>query len=102
MHSEKVIRAPLIDTARRLDVHPRDLTRAIDRGDLDAWLMRDDIIVDVNEAQALNLDRWTWTPLHLWAEAHDHRPMVVRTMIATGELEGVHDRRHRWVLEPVT
>lgn len=95
------MREHLVDVARSLQVHPRDLARAVDQGHLKCWTYGGPYI-DEAQAAKLNLPRWRWSTLPRWAAEHDTYYKAVRNMIADGQLNSIDDGPHRrWILEPV-
>ena len=79
----------MIDATIEQQVYVRDLIAAVDAGLVDASLMSDVMVIDVEQLAALDLPRWRGTRIAAWAEAHGTDYWAARDMIQRGELESV-------------
>lgn len=88
------MRVHLVDVARQLAVHPRDLASAVDRGLLECWDYQGPY-VDEDQAAALDLPACRWLSISQWAAEHGTYYRAVRNMIAAGELNRIQDSLSR-------
>lgn len=96
------MRVHLVDVARNLAVHPRDLAKAVDQGNLECWHLAGGPHINPDQAASLDLPAWRWSTLPEWAKANGTYYRQARNMLAAHLIDGIDDGPHRrWILQPV-